>query len=489
MAQTFIASSGWIATQGRGIRCSRNVPHGTLDDSPNPSRDDRGTTAPDFRPTLAYFVQRAITDSAQRNPSASPLGPFSRPAVEHLREKPVPYRDASSAKYQPSPERDMSSFDLYLERRGDVDVVNLLATLQQNPSVHATANDPSRFLYRNEDTAVHFTVVVGELVSAAALRSSQDEDEHEGAFDEDSDEDESGTVGDEDAPSLSEGEPGLSEGEPGLSEGEPGLSEGEPGLSESEPEDEDEDGDPPSPELPFVALSVPLFRPEFFLDEVSEFVATLQAHGRLELIDPNAGSGEDDASIDPDLDALRASWRSTHGGLAERVADRSRLCHWTTAQSRAFFEYGRARREFLRRLSEHSIDVPLLQPALHAGVIRSLCVVNLERPSIVPPSDLVLLQVPRDRKGLFRTKRVLEEHVIPGDPLWRILSAHLRSGEDPVPHSIYDPLGGPSREVLEAIDGLEKESVESAKRTELAGVVDFPLADDDGNEAGGEPES
>jgi hypothetical protein len=218
---------------------------------------------------------------------------------------------------------------------------------------------------------------------------------------------------------------------------------------------------------------LPLFRPSFFLAEMWLLIESLRGATSLALIDPQ--NVEHHEPGDYDQEAILRSWEATHRQVLDAAKNLEGLQYWSPDKCQAFYTYGLYRPRMLQELQGENIDVPRLHPARHEGATKSLVVWNIERATVLPRSDLILLERPREKKRLFGRKTVVEEVLVSGEDVWKVLSSAGEFRPQPVPHLVVrrpDMLPGG---VLSALDGLDAEPASNARRTELAGVVDFEL--------------
>ncbi|MBN1444280.1 MAG: hypothetical protein JXA90_16325 [Planctomycetes bacterium] len=381
----------------------------------------------------------------------------------------------------------MHHFDLYLESPEDtpVEAPALLGALASCPLLRATVGDPTRLVYRNEDTSVHFTCILDRALLLARLRTSSSGGAESDDEAEDGDEDADGerrawrsVLPDEDE--LAD-DGGPDEDEAGA-RGTRGADlrrrkAKDEGEDEGDGEDADEEeGDEEPIESPLVTFSVPLFRPSFFLKELWILLAAAREASGLLIVDPQeggAGGGEPGDWSEADI---ARSWAETHRRAIRELEDPGALQAlqvWSPQKCSEFFDYGTARGALAARLEPEGIAVPRLQPARHGGRTKSLCFWNSRQSSVLPPCDLVLLERQRIKRGLLGTRLVSEEVIVSGEDVWNLLAPAAEYHTKPATFlAVPDADSLPSR-VLEALDELPGEPAASARRTELAGVIDF----------------
>ncbi len=346
----------------------------------------------------------------------------------------------------------MHNFDIFLESVGEqaTDGSALLSALGGFPHLHVTVDDPSRFVYQNADTSVHFVIIVDRrlLPQRDAYAENYDYDE------------------DGDAPPYRDVLPDESD-----------INDFDYDDEDDAYDDEDAEADVVTPiDTPVLTISVPLFRPTFFVAEAMHVIETVRAATDLSIVDPQeggAGDGEPGAWNEEDI---AKSWKQTHLRAINHLKHPEALQVWSDEQCRSFYAYGTYRPKLLDELRGEEIDAPLLQPALHDKRTKSLFIWNLEKPTVVPQSDLVILQLPRKKRGFFGRKTVIDEVLIPGEAVWDLLTQVAEFRGHPTPHLVLrDPRLLPES-VVAALDDLPSEPASNARRTELAGVVDFDLS-------------
>ncbi|MEM7231353.1 MAG: hypothetical protein AAF517_04230 [Planctomycetota bacterium] len=340
----------------------------------------------------------------------------------------------------------MQSFDLYLDSpSGDYDPQRLFELLEQHEHVHATPGDPSRFIYRNSETFVHFSVVVDLSLLG---RAPVDEDEYDPYEDAD----------------------------------ERSVLPDEADFAVDEEDDEEAEGDAAdeTPAMPTVTVSIPLFRPRFFL---SEAVSLLENLGGLDLTFSDPHEEDENAPSTPNFERLTANYETLHSTVLPNIRDPEALTRWTDEQASQFVEYGKNRGAIASQLNDDSVEVPILQVARSENGVRSLCVWRTNQSTVLPKCDLVLMQVAREKRGLLGRKTVYTDKVVSGSELWTTLSNDSEYREHPVPHLVHRPKDPPSQDLVVALSMLDSADGDSVKRTEFAGVIDFDIAPAAGEES------
>ncbi len=293
------------------------------------------------------------------------------------------------------------------------------------------------------------------------------------------------TLGDELHAEVDEEDP-LGDGIPdGIPRGVDVLSETSTGsrtsrLDEEEDDEEEDDEEDQHIELPPVSVHIPLFRPTFFVVEALGFLETLRSATDLRLAMPAPDTGEDTregeeegvaVSTSPDLVVRR--WQEMHRQAFADVRDKEQLQIWSIERCASFYDYNRGLEDIQKELAIEGLEVLPIQPARHEGSIKTLCVWRFDRPTVIPQTDLVLVRRPRPR-GLFRRAK-LEEFLVPGEIVWKILERFSQSRYEPAPMLIVRSTDEAPGQVQADLEALEGEPTKNATRTELVGVVDFDL--------------
>jgi hypothetical protein len=341
-------------------------------------------------------------------------------------------------------------FDLFLAGGdGAARPEALLPELLSTPHLLAIRGDPTRFIYDDPETHVRFSLVIERSLVPAARRGGEDGDDVE-----------------DDAPA-------------GIHD----VLPDEADVRELEQEEEedgdleagDEDDDAPEIEIPPLALSVPLFRPSFFVLEALDLLDRLaEATGLLLVNAQEDGSSEAPQAWSPE--EIVASYRRSSAQALAALKDPSRIRRWSAEQSKCFYEYALLRARIAPELEGAGVAAPRIYPALHGDAVKTLCVWRSGAPSLLPRSDLVLIQEPRERRGFFGRRTLVAEKLAPGGAVWNILAPFAEIRSEPAPHLIFRGGDKPPLQVTSALEALGGEPAEAARRTDLAGVVDFDLA-------------
>jgi hypothetical protein len=222
-------------------------------------------------------------------------------------------------------------------------------------------------------------------------------------------------------------------------------------------------------------LHIPLFRPTFFALEAARFLDALRQSTSLVLLDPQeeeAGGGKSNGWTN---DEVVKSWVRTNRRAYAQLKKPLALFQWSPEESQRFFGYARRRRELESQFGAAGIEVPRLHPALHEGEVKTLCLWRWETPTVLPRADLLLVEQPRERRGFFGKRTVLDQGLVPMDRVWDILGPFAEIRDEPAPLLIFRQAKPLPAQVRSALESLAKEPGDKARRTELAGVVDFDL--------------
>jgi len=375
-------------------------------------------------------------------------------------------------------------FEFYLlESAGEPpDRAAILDALLADGHVLPLEQDPLRAVYRNPDTGVFFQITLDPRIASlwrARLPRAGDEEEMEEDWEEDAA-----------ADSAIQEE----------------MFQEQDDDDDDAGEDEDWDEAPHEIETVPVAMNLPLFCPAFFGREAVELAERISRAGNLQIDCPgthesettsgNGPAGEEDPSS-----RLFEIWDSARRNGVRTVMDEGEgklrvalpgghvqtmnLTSWSRDKADLWWSYGRARAGLASELAGEKIRVPVLQVAYHGGEVKTLCEWEWGTSSVLPRTDLVLLRRRRNRKGLLRTRQVIEEGLLPGEAAWEILSRFSEYREVPVEHLVFRKPENPPPELSEKLEGLNLESLESARRTALLGVVDFDPAARDPDGGGG----
>ena len=310
----------------------------------------------------------------------------------------------------------MNSFEFYLLKtdEGPVDPSRLLDTLRKEGWIRHHQADPTRFIYRNDDTGVLFQV----LISLG----------HDEALDAE-------------------------------------ANEG------NEAESIEPDGDSEPAELAPVCLLIPIGCPSFFGREAIRAAERMAKAVGLEL-SAGGDAGHDRAATPEDL---IGAWERENQKGAFLLASEGKLDVWPAEKADAWRRYGEARAALQENLAAEGVHVPRLQAARHEGAVKTLCIWREGTPAVFPETDLVLVERERERKGLIFSRRVAEHGLVSGAWLRDLLGRHAEARESPARLLIFR---GPClpQEVAARLEVLDLEPVENARRTDLLGVVDFDPA-------------
>ena len=358
--------------------------------------------------------------------------------------------------------RHLNSFDLYLlEPEGrPVDSQAFVAALAKELCIRPDPADPSRYHFVDPETGVFFAFVLHPNLAALWRKLLAPPVE--------------------DAEGLG-GEP--DEGEEG-GMGREGSGEEGPDAADEREEDDEVDGQEEEEEashaiemLP-LALSVPLFCPRFFLREALGFAQRLAARGGLlvEHPSPEGSHGpavekrEGDLSQPLKFEDLLGPWidmnrQACMAGMAEPTI-------WTLQKAEAWWDYSSHRARLEEELAIHA---PRLQAARHDGKLKSLCVWEVGTPTVFPRAELILVRQERRRKGLFWSRRIVEEGITAGDTIWDLLAPFGELRSEPTEILIFREAERMPSQVKAALEVLRLEPIETARRTPLIGVLDFEL--------------
>jgi hypothetical protein len=360
-----------------------------------------------------------------------------------------------------------TTYDIYLLGSDDhaLDSKGLLGVLGTLPLRRAVA-DPSRYFYRNEDTGVYFQILLSPEVVSTLQPPASDEDadpyEETSSAEDAEPEEESTTRADE-------------------------LDEPDPEADDSE--EDEEDGETFDIEMAPVTLTLPLVCPGFFGREIVAIAERLADGGGLFLGHPGHGEGSD-ASHEPANDGVTATdiltaWNAANRDTANAVREQGHLTVWSEEKARSWWTYGTHRHALETELGGTGVYVPLLEVAFHGQQIKSLCSWDLITPVVLPRTDLVLIRLERQRKGLLFNRRVKLEGLVDGEMLWNLLAAFSEIRSEPTDLLIFRDAAKPPPQVAAALEVLSLEPLASAQRAELTGtkltgvgltwMVDFDL--------------
>lgn len=337
----------------------------------------------------------------------------------------------------------MISFEIYLiAEDGATTEVGSVLDFIGSSTVEPIRGSPSSFVYRNGDTRVQFTVTLGEELLSGGQR----------------------------------GEPDLLN--PPVPEHADALVESS--LSRARHDEEAFDGDDvPSFQTAPVTVSVPLFHPTFFLTEALAFLEPLAQVGKLKIA--CLSDGEEDSGSDPQLmpvtnEALFNAWLDLHRSVYPQLIDAARtpIQFWTKEECAHFYDYNVAREELQHAFNSEGVEVVPIQLARHEGRVKTLCVWRVDRPVVLPATDLILVERPR-RRGLFGGRRV-EEFIVTTPEVWTRLQPFTEQRYDPVPMLICCHPPESSSSLVTDIIEAGSESVDNAQPTGFGGITDLDLA-------------
>jgi len=345
----------------------------------------------------------------------------------------------------------MNPFEIYLLRppEGGAPADTILDALLGDGRVALAADDPSRAHYRNPDTGAFFSLLLASEVTeawearlAAARRAA-----------------------DEDAPPPPEPEEDYDAGE-----------------DEDFEADEDGGAEPDVEQAP-VIITLPLLVMEFFMREALAFAEALARTADL-AVDLHAGT-EDGAQASSPAE-IAATWLGARDEAVAELAEKNggafdlklhahhsvriQLCVWSPAKAAAWWKYGSARRALAAELGPRGVVVPALSAVRHEGTVKSLCEWRPGTPCVLPRTDLVLVRRERERKGLFRTRKIVQEGLVPNEQIWKILAAHSELRAEPADLLVHRSTPPPIAARLEA---MALEPLEHARNALLLGVVDL----------------
>ena len=332
----------------------------------------------------------------------------------------------------------MKSFDLFLVPSSSSALAAdaIAEQLAACPWLKQDRSDPTQLLYQNEDSSISFHLLL-------------DPDLAEKTF---------GDTGED--PDLPTGSISV-------------LPEGED-LAESRPSDGDEEEEAVMA-VPPVTINIPLFQPQAVAREAITLLLQLSEAGDLDTIDPQeegAGGGEPGRYSDQEL---LESWLRTQASICRQAGTPLNFIRWSQERSLNFFSYSQACPQLRRQYEEDGLAVLQVQPAAYNNEVLSLCVWRSNMPAVIPLTDLVLLERVRLKRRLFGSREVIDELLIPGGELWKILSPFSQVHNDPARMLIFRDAAMPPSQVINDLAELKGEKSTAAKRTEFGGVIDFEL--------------
>ena len=243
-------------------------------------------------------------------------------------------------------------------------------------------------------------------------------------------------------------------------------------------EEAPEEDDPPSFQTAPVSASVPLFHPTFFLKEALAFLEKLGSAGGLGFA--CLTDVEEDSDADPQLtsvtnDSVGRAWvdlhQSVYGQLPQNA--RERIQFWTKDECAHVYAYNSALEELRRDFDTEGVEVVPIQLADHEGTAKTLCVWQIDRPVVLPATDLILVARPQ-RRRLFRAPQV-DERLLPASDVWSLLQPFAERRYEPAPILIYRNPPDRSSSLIADLDRLGGERVENAHAAGFAGIVDIDL--------------
>ena len=337
------------------------------------------------------------------------------------------------------PPEAMKSFDLFLvpPSKSGLSTEAIGEQLASCPWLTQDRSDPTQLAYRNEDTSVTFFLLL-------------DPDLAEHTF--------GGEGEDPDAPGGSTSV---------LPEGEDIDEAGLPGTDEDELE--------AVMDVPPVTINIPLFQPLAVAREAIDLLLQLAEAGGLDTIDPQeegAGNGEPGRYSKEDL---LESWLRTQDSICRQAGTPVNFIRWSQERSLNFFGYSQACPQLRKQYEAEGLAVLQVQPAAYNEEVLSLCVWRSNVPAVIPLTDLVLLERVRRKRRLFGTREVVDEILIPGGELWKILSPFSQVCNEPARMLVFRDAAMPPSQVAYDLAELTGEKSTFAKRTEFSGVIDFDL--------------
>ncbi len=353
----------------------------------------------------------------------------------------------------------MNPFEIYLLRPpgGGAPPGAILDALLRDGRVALAADDPSRAHYRNPDTGVFFSLLLGSEVTGAwearlaAARRAEDEY----------------------APPPPEDAP------------DDGADGGRGEEGDDGPEEEGVDGAQLDVEQAPAIIAVPLLVMEFFMREALAFAESAARAADL-LVDLHA-EAEEGAPAPSGAD-IASAWLRARGGAVAKLAEtnggafelqvhahhsvRVELCAWSPEKAAAWWSYGSTCRSLAEALEPRGVIVPVLKAVRHEGTVKSLCEWRPGTPCVLPRTDLVLVRREREHKGLFRTRTVVEEGLVPNAQIWKILAAHSEQRTEPAELLIHRST---PPQIAALLDAMALEPLDHARNALLLGVVDCDI--------------
>ncbi len=351
----------------------------------------------------------------------------------------------------------MNTFDIYLApSEGPANWSALCDHLRGIPHLHRSPSEPELLRYFNRDTTTHFNIVLGPEVLRAAFPSEASMPERIDALSEASGGTASSRADEED--------------------------DAEPYPPDDDEEEFDDDGEPAElgPEIPAVHLQVPLFRPTFFIREALALGEGLaEAAGAHLVSDADDGEGGEDGDNSlGDAAAVETAWRAANRALFRTLDGRARVEVWSEDRCAEFYAYGAKLDELRRRFEPEGLEVLPIQLAAHGDGTQTLCVWRIDRPAVLPKTDLVLVERPSEKRGLLRRRRI-EEIIVSGKDVWDRVVPFAESQYDPVPMLLVRSAADSNAQLATSLEALEGVPASNAKRTQFgaASIVDFSIDD------------
>ncbi len=228
-------------------------------------------------------------------------------------------------------------------------------------------------------------------------------------------------------------------------------------------------------DVPPVTINIPLFQPMEIAREAIDFLLQLAEAGGLDTIDPQeAGAGKGEPGRYSNQELLE-SWLRTQGSICQQAGTPVNFIRWSQDRSMNFFGYSRSCPQLRKQYEDEGLAVLQVQPAAYNDEVLSLCVWRSNVPAVIPLTDLVLLERVRRKRRLFGTREVIDEILIPGGELWKILSPFSQVCNEPARMLVFRDAAMPPSQVANDLAELTGEKSTAAKRTEFSGVIDFDL--------------
>jgi hypothetical protein len=332
-----------------------------------------------------------------------------------------------------------TGFDILLLSRDGAapDARAILEAIEGTGHALRLRTDPGRYIYRNDDTGVSFQVMVSPAVAAGRRRAETDGDE----------------TGEEE-------------------EGSAPLLEEEPALEEGEEDEDAEEEEPFDVVMAPVTLTLPLLVPDFFLAEAVEF--GLHVGGATDLtLEVPAIEGPSTQALPggPTPAEILSAWAEASRAALLEMGGTSRVSEWSPQKAAHWWDYGRSRPLLEAELGPGGISVPPLRAAVHEGSVKTLVIWDTTTPTVLPRADLVLVRRQRERMGLLRMRKIVEEGIAAGAKVWDLLAPFSEARTAPVDVLIFREARALPSQVAAELEVLRLEPLESVRRTELNGVI------------------